>query len=245
MKKTPDSPVILGIALVFAILAGPVRTQAEDESKRIVIESVELKNNSANSLVNRYGVTYNDLRDFETLIHGVDAMIPVRRFQSSIRYADRETRAEIQGTTDQFSHLIPDENLEGRFLKESDLLHRQNIVVIGERVARDLFGNSPNHALGRNLRIEGAYYLVIGVVEGREMRQFERTVWIPLTTMNSRMGDLFIRQTRGSIEVDACQIHRVEFMLSKDHNPDTVAQRLRLLMQKNHERKDYLIRIDE
>lgn len=245
MKKTLYNPVILGIAFVLAILAGPSRTQAEDESKRIVIESVEPKNTSANSMVNRYGVTHDDLRDFESLIHGVDAMIPVRRFQSTIHYADRETRAEIQGTTDQFSHLIPGENLEGRFLKEKDLLHRQNIVVIGERVARDLFGNSPDHALGRNLRIEGAYYLVIGVVGGREVGQFERTVWIPMTTMNSRMGDFLIRRTRGAFEVDACQIHRVEFMLSKDHNPDTVAQRLRLLMQKNHERKDYLIRTDE
>jgi len=75
--------------------------------------------------------------------------------------------------------------LEGRFISEGDDLHREKVVMLGENVAPVLFPEGP--AVGKDVMIDGADFLVIGVVEkpkgGFGMGDEDRRILIPLSTM--------------------------------------------------------------
>src|SRR5437016_7245653 len=75
--------------------------------------------------------------------------------------------------------------LEGRFISEGDDLHKEKVVMLGENVAPVLFPEG--HAVGQDVMIDGADFLVIGVVEkpkgGFGMGDEDRRILIPLSTM--------------------------------------------------------------
>src|SRR5262249_29722855 len=74
---------------------------------------------------------------------------------------------------------------EGGFMSEGDELHREKVVMFGENVAPVLFREGP--AIGKDVMIDGADFLVIGVVEkpksGFGMGDEDRRILIPLSTM--------------------------------------------------------------
>jgi putative ABC transport system permease protein len=53
---------------------------------------------------------------------------------------------------------------EGRFFTEAENEHRENVVVIGENVAKAFFPTI-NDALGKEILVDGSTYLVVGVFE--------------------------------------------------------------------------------
>jgi len=74
--------------------------------------------------------------------------------------------------------------LEGRFISEGDDLHKEKVVMLGENVAPVLFPEG--HPIGKDVRIDGADFTVIGVVEkpkgGFGMGDEDRRVLIPFNT---------------------------------------------------------------
>jgi putative ABC transport system permease protein len=54
----------------------------------------------------------------------------------------------------------------GRFISESDSLHRRNVVVLGQTIADGLFG--VEDPLGKQIHLDGQVYEVIGLLEERE-----------------------------------------------------------------------------
>ncbi|MBD3676669.1 MAG: ABC transporter permease [Planctomycetaceae bacterium] len=231
--------ILSGSIFAIALFVDSPHCTAQEAPQRIVIESVKL-NSSQSSFINRYGVTREDVNSFERLLPGVAAVIPVRSFQTQVRYADRNSEAEIHGTTQEFSRKISPQNFEGRFLKKKDIVTHQNIAVIGEGVARDLFGKRISEAIGRNLKIGQDYFLIVGVVKDTG-REFGQSVWIPITTMKSRFGDDQILHRAGAFEATSYEISRVEVILEDGVRPERTLRVIRLLLNASHERDDYEI----
>lgn len=74
--------------------------------------------------------------------------------------------ARIRGMTEDYSILEDMPLLLGRHLAPTDVLTARQVVVLGFEAARDLF---PRHAdpLGREVKIGGRHFSVIGVVDDR------------------------------------------------------------------------------
>jgi putative ABC transport system permease protein len=76
--------------------------------------------------------------------------------------------------------------LEGRFISEGDDLHKEKVVMLGENVAPVLFPEG--HPIGKDVRIDGSDFQVIGVVEkpkgGFGMGDEDRRVLIPYNTFH-------------------------------------------------------------
>lgn len=72
----------------------------------------------------------------------------------------------------------------GRFLNESDLLHHNHVIVLGERAATMLFPH--RQAMGRYVTVSGLRFQVVGVAakigHGDNNSENER-VYVPLTVM--------------------------------------------------------------
>jgi len=105
----------------------------------------------------------------------------------SVRTKAGEVQAiDFRGVQPNFGQVYANAStLEGRFISEGDDMHREKVVMLGENVAPVLFPEG--HAVGKDVMIDGADFLVIGVVEkpkgGFGMGDEDRRILIPLSTM--------------------------------------------------------------
>src|SRR5438477_6324320 len=100
--------------------------------------------------------------------------------------AGEVTAIDFRGVQPNFGQVYANAStLEGRFISEGDDLHKEKVVMLGENVAPVLFPEG--HAVGQDVMIDGADFLVIGVVEkpkgGFGMGDEDRRILIPLSTM--------------------------------------------------------------
>lgn len=114
-------------------------------------------------------------------------LMPPWQQTHSVRTKSGEVQAiDFRGVQPNFGQVYANAStLEGRFISEGDDLHREKVVMLGENVAPVLFPGG--HAVGKDVMIDGADFLVIGVVEkpkgGFGMGDEDRRILIPLSTM--------------------------------------------------------------
>ncbi len=125
-----------------------------------------------------------------------------------LKYRERNTEADVLGTTEHYADMNNYAVAEGRFLTRDDRLrHGKLVIVLGHRVARDLFGGlSP---LDQRVRLAPVglgtphIFRVVGVMEKAGnigFRNVDSQVVIPVTTAMRRV---FGRSYVSSISVKA------------------------------------------
>jgi putative ABC transport system permease protein len=112
------------------------------------------------------------LSDLDQLKHRIDG---IRHLTPSIAAggaggADVRNGASVgtgllQGTTARYQDVQQVYPRYGRFLTESDNVSRRRVVVLGERMRRDL--KLPVNPSGRHIQINGEWFKVVGVMEPR------------------------------------------------------------------------------
>ena len=110
-----------------------------------------------------HDLTLEDLEAIQTRLPRVRRAAPISMGTETVRYAGRGRAAPVLGTTADFVKVrqIP-AMASGRFLSPGDVDQGGTEVVLGVRVARELFGSeSP---LGRVVRIGDWRFRVVGVL---------------------------------------------------------------------------------
>jgi ABC-type antimicrobial peptide transport system permease subunit len=81
-----------------------------------------------------------------------------------VRYQGNEVAGvDLRGTLPNYPFVLANTNLvEGRFFTDTENLHRESLVVLGQDTASALFGRLP--ATGREILVDGQTYRVIGVL---------------------------------------------------------------------------------
>jgi putative ABC transport system permease protein len=116
----------------------------------------------------------------------------------------------------------------GAFLPPDELERARNVVVLGARVYRELYGTA--NALGDRVRVGGQRYRVIGIMEAKgEMVgiDLDDTVYIPA----ARGLELFNRQ--GLLEIDV--------LYAENAPVDEVVEGIRRIMISRHGGEDFTI----
>ncbi len=114
-----------------------------------------------------FGGTTRDLtlEDCDAIAHQSSAVREVAPFSlgaGAIEYAERSRDVRVVGTTAPFLHVRKLTLAAGRFLPPGDPRQGEPVVVLGQRVARELFqGENP---LGRLVRVAQWRFRVIGVL---------------------------------------------------------------------------------
>jgi putative ABC transport system permease protein len=146
---------------------------------------------------------------------------------ASIKYFSRNKQATVVGTNEAFAEMYAYKVLEGRFISREDCSAKKKVVVLGYRVARDLFGGAP--ALLQTVKVGGHSFRVIGVMEKKGDIGFvnvDRQVFVPVTTAMGRLlGIKFVH----TISVRA-------------HSPELVDQAISEMKRELRRRHDIRIR---
>lgn len=143
------------------------------------------------------GLTYNDAVALRTHAKQIDLVSPVSQDGMLIRYGSVEKKRDVMGVTPAYSPISFFKVERGRFITDTDLQTAARVTVLGTTRAAELFGS--DNPIGKTISINGAGYLVVGVMEekwfargedGRNaLRWMNRQMYIPLTTFMTRKGE--------------------------------------------------------
>ncbi len=141
----------------------------------------------------------------------------------SIKYFSRNKQATVLGTNEAFADMYSYKVAQGRFISREDCNSKKKVVVLGHRVARDLFGGAP--AVNQTLKLNGHAFRVIGVMEKKGDIGFvnvDRQAFVPVTTAQSRLlGIKFVHtisaQAQSSDLVDKA-INEIKRELRRRHD---------------------------
>lgn len=142
-------------------------------------------------------------------------------FDDTIVYEGRNYRwGSADGVPPHYAQMTNLNVQSGRFISEADDQQRRNVLVIGVDIVEALFPDDPDGAVGKVVRMNGATWEIIGVIEKRKAGFFgeneeDRKIFMPFRTARKEApvkdGLLLIIQAKKAMLNDA--VSEVESIL--------------------------------
>lgn len=109
-----------------------------------------------------------DNRDLESLkrINNVVAVAPIALKSAKVMGTLKEDFADIMFSSEAVKDIMGFEVEFGRFFDKNDLTKRAKVIVIGPKIAADLYGSS-EETLGKKIRIDSVRFTIIGITKSR------------------------------------------------------------------------------
>jgi putative ABC transport system permease protein len=251
--------LIFGVASVVAMLA--IAEGASEEAQRQIAElgatniivtsqkpMEDLKATQNNSFVFAYGLTHLDLERIVGTIPTVKRATPLREFRQEARFLDRVVEARIVGSTPDGLAQTGRGLTAGRFLQEMDLARFANNCVLGADIAKDLF--PIEDPIGRSVRIgEQQFFLIVGVASykaptagtGSSLtgQDYNKDIYIPLTTDRARFGDTIYFRKQGSMTAEKIELSQITVATSSMDQVKQTSKAIESLLKQTHPKVDY------
>lgn len=121
------------------------------------------------------------------LATAVEVVSPISETRGRVSNGNKDTVTAIRGAMPNIDRVISYPVASGRFISDEDLKRSADVVVLGFKTAKDLFGDSD--PLDKSIRVAGRKLRVIGVMEekGGMIGTADDFALIPLTTMQARI----------------------------------------------------------
>ncbi|MFT5522118.1 MAG: ABC-type lipoprotein export system ATPase subunit [Pirellulaceae bacterium] len=206
--------IFIGVASVIWLLAigegiaGKARQQIEElgANNIILTSSRPPSEQTRNKKIYSYGLTEEDCRYLQNSIPTVKMAVQfARRTGQRVRFADRQSRCEVNACTPRYRELYDLNVSRGRFLSDQDDSSKAQVCVLSQEVAIELFRHED--PVGRSVRLNRDYYRVIGIIAPRaevesikgtvRSQDFADNVYIPLKSFWARHGDLYLNGNNG------------------------------------------------
>ena len=198
-----------------------------------------------------YGITRDDLARIMETLPTVKRAVPIREVRREFRYADRLVDGRMVGCTPEYAEITRLQIDRGRFLTETDGTDRQNVCALSAETADRLF--SFEDPLGRSIKIERDYYLVVGVLKPRapsagiggslEAQDFSRDVYVPIETLWLRVGDLVVTRRSGSFEGERVELSQITLQAVDVAHVVETAEIIKATLTPHHKTLDYGITV--
>ncbi|MCD6051720.1 MAG: macB 1 [Verrucomicrobia bacterium] len=252
--------IVFGVCSVIAMLAigEGASFEAQEQiknlgSQNIILRSVKppeeqrVMDKGSQSFVMQYGLTEKDIKRITLTIPGIESAIPARMLRDYVWNISRRVDTEIVATVTEYAVMRNLRVAKGRFFSDLDSQQKASVCVLGAEMAGALFPlDSP---LGRDVRVGGIYYRVIGILEpqgkgvaeitGSAAETYLHRMFIPLETARLRYGEIVSKQRQGSYEAEKVQFHEVTVKVANGQEVVATSEAINEVMSRNHEKKDY------
>jgi putative ABC transport system permease protein len=254
--------LIFGVSSVIAMLA--IAEGASLEAQRqiadlgatnVIIRSMKptddvnpSKQQNNDSYIFKFGVTYDDFQRIKSTFPTVVGATPLREYRKKVRHLEQEIEARIVGVNPDFVKLTGQQMDDGRFLTDADLFYVANVAVLGADTALKLFPYGD--PVGKTVRIgEEHYFQVVGVTSYKApsagtgsslaAQDFNKDVYIPLTSDRSRFGEVIENQKQGSFSAERIELSQITVTIDSMENVKRTAQSLESMLEQFHPKHDY------
>jgi len=223
--------IIIGVGAVIAMVAigegakSTIRSQiaALGTNVLIILPGSNVQGGVRAGFGNVNTLLDSDAKAMARELQSVAFSSPVLRRQDQVVSGNLNWGTLAQGVAPEFQQIRDWQIAEGRFLHEGDMDSSAKVAVIGQTVARQLFGN--DDSLDAVIRIRNIPFRVVGVLAPKgqtgQGTDQDDTIMIPYTTMQKRLMRITWVQ---SIVVRAVSAERV----------DEAQEQITLLLRQRH-----------
>ncbi|HMF51102.1 MAG TPA: ABC transporter permease [Candidatus Saccharimonadales bacterium] len=223
--------IIIGVGAVIAMVAigegakSTIRSQiaALGTNVLIILPGSNVQGGVRAGFGNVNTLLDSDAKAIALELRSVAFSSPVLRRQDQVVSGNLNWGTLAQGVAPEFQQIRDWQIAEGRFLHEGDMDSAAKVAVIGQTVARQLFGN--DDSLDAVIRIRNIPFRVVGVLAPKgqtgQGTDQDDTIMIPYTTMQKRLMRITWVQ---SIVVRAVSAERV----------DEAQEQITLLLRQRH-----------
>jgi putative ABC transport system permease protein len=257
--------LIFGVSSVVAMLAIAEGASAEAQRQiaelgatNVILRSIkpmeDLKSarGQNDSFIASYGLTHDDYDRIVETVPTVVKATPIREFRQEVRHLDQVVEAQVVGAEPSYLDLTGQKLVMGRFLEDVDLSTYANVAVLGHELAEKLFPFGD--PIGQAVRIgDQHFYRVIGVTAYKApsagtgssiaAQDFNKHVYIPLTTDQTRFGAVLLSRRSGSITAERVELSQITVTIDQMENVMRTADALKSLLRQFHTREDYGVTI--
>ena len=189
--------VIIGVAsvIVMSAIGSGARDEVERSISRLGTNMLTISPGSARTGASQGGagtaapMSEDDLQAIVMRIVELEGITASLSVNSTVVYGNQNWSTSVTGTSASFPYVRDWETSEGRYFDDAEVSRGAKVAVVGSTVARQLFGSGA--AVGERMRIAGAPFEVIGVMETRGQaggfRDQDDIVFIPVTTARARL----------------------------------------------------------
>ncbi len=213
--------VIFGVAAVVAMMSigeGARRTALEQirllGTNNIRVRAVTPAEAESEAFANSPGLTGADARRIRERLPTATAVSALRFVDTTLQRGGKQPEGiTVVGVGEEYDDLLDARPRRGRFLSYLDLQTARRVCVLGDEVARELFGIQD--PVGQEVRIGETRFQVIGVMGAKKVRQggprvieirnMDRDVIIPLDTAMRRLTDPDLPEGVQEIAVQVAQ----------------------------------------
>ena len=249
--------ILIGItAVIWLVAMGEgVSYQAQQQIKdlganNIIALSVkpaqQSSSNAARSFFLEYGLLRDDYKRIVSNIPGIEQAVPMREIKKEVRFGARTVEARVVGCTPEYFRLNHLTMARGHFLADRHGNPPENVAVLGAETARTLFAYE--NPIGRSIQIDRDFYEVIGETQLRDptaaiggslsSQDYNLDIYIPLSTLRIRIGDMVFTSRSGSREGEVVQLSQITVSLPNLDRVDETSEIIRSLLEKYHPNKD-------
>ena len=251
--------IVFGVGSVVAMLSvgeGASRNALAQirkvGSNNIIIDSRKPLEEGVASNVRKfmsvYGLGYADHRRIAETFDKVERVVPAKITRKMSRLGERSLELRVVGTTPEWFDLIRRDFVAGRRLRPADAAGEIRACVLTEFGARKLLATE--HSIGQEIRIGDSIFTVVGIVKSESgaagtirMPDDKVDVYIPINVFRSHFGDVFVRRTSGSRQMEQVELHRIIVAVRDIGEVEATASGLTVMLEKFHPRKDYEIAV--
>ncbi len=226
--------IVIGIAAVIAILS------LGKGAEKLILSSVESFGNRSIFVQPGGGtrggppsVTALDkvkFKDYLALLklEYLEDVTPILVKQGTVAFGNVVQKTPIVGSNENYSTALRINMLDGRDLESFDINNSAKVVVLGLKMARELFGEQD--PIGERVKVNNINFTVIGVYDKQGQRffqDFDKRIVIPISVMrNEIMGVDYVTSILANVKSDYTieeVVDDLRFFIRKRHalfNPD-------------------------
>jgi hypothetical protein len=198
----------------------------------------------------RYGLTKADLEQFEQVVPGIEAVLPIRSCPVTVRTPTKSApgSANLFAVTPPYAEARALDGLlqssKDRFLCDLDGERLARVAVIGAKIAERLFPDVD--PIGQTLLLgsSGAFQIV-GVLDTQPQAEpidHDNDVYIPLPTYHRVFGERMLFRKPGRFQAEQVEISDAVLILRERSQVATAAAVVRALLEEKQPGMEWVIK---
>lgn len=196
-----------------------------------------------------YGLTRADYERLTETIPTVVKSAPLKDYQETFQNGRWKADGRLVGCTAAYPEVVKISIFDGRFFTEQENEEMRDYCVLGAGVAQALFPYE--EPIGKLIRVgDNYYYRVIGVANERapsaaigsslKTEDYSYDVYIPLKTMQTRVGDTVVVRRSGSMEGETVQLKQITLKVGAVSDVMQTSELIKLTLDRYHTKfEDY------
>ncbi len=247
--------IFIGVSSVIWLLAlgeGISRAAQEQISSlgalNIIVRTVKPSGDEAQD--SGYGLTRADYVRLLATVPTIEKAIPMR-ILPAIEFRNKKWKMEgrLVGTTPDYAEATRLTVDRGRFISDADIESERNYCVLAAEVAATLFPASD--PIGQKILIKDDFYDVVGIMKRRSpsagiggslaAESYSDDVYIPITGLWRREGDMIVSIKPGSFQRDINQVSQITVRVKSRDMVLPTADVVRNTIQYAHTLPDFAV----